>query len=69
MTLPQLINGLQAIKEAKIFEALSEIPETGSIIAQFSQLVEVEKKGIEAYDKMLEAVGEGAEIADGLEDA
>ena len=70
MALPQLINGLQAIKNTEIFSAFSMIPEIGNTanIKGIQLLLEMEEKGIAAYDEMIEAVGQGEKIADGLED-
>ena len=74
MAMPQLISALQSIKETQIFDSISNlfsvIPEIGNTanIQGIQQLLDMQDKGVEAYDKMMEAVGEGAEIADGLED-
>lgn len=74
MAMPQLISALQSIKDTQIFDGIgnlfSAIPEIGNTanIKGIQQLLEMQDKGVEAYDKMIEAVGEGAEIADGLED-
>ena len=70
MALPQLINGLQAIKNTEIFSAFSMIPEIGNTanIKGIQLLLEMEEKGAVAYDEMIEAVEQGEKIADGLED-
>ena len=62
-----------------MFTNLTNIPKTisevsaaaesaGNATMEIQKLLEIENKGIAAYDKMMEAVGEGVEIADGLED-
>lgn len=53
-------------------QTISEIPKAAESASnttmEIQKLLEMEDKGVAAYDKMMEAVGEGAEIADGLED-
>lgn len=75
MTMPQLILAMQTLEKTKAFDGIgnlfSMIPNLGGIandIQGIQKLLEMEEKGAAAYDKMMEAVGEGAEIADGLED-
>lgn len=74
MAMPQLISALQSIKGTQIFDSIgnlfSAIPEIGNTanIQGIQQLLDMQNKGVEAYDKMMEAAGERSKIADGLED-
>ena len=75
MTMPQLILAMQTLEKTKVFDGIgnlfSAISDLGGIandIQGIQKLLEMEEKGVAAYDEMMRAVDQGEKIADGLED-